>query len=92
MVFVITVRIQDRGKEIPMAVEWVISIVMDKTMVIVAEEEMVTSIGTVAGIKIHLCLNPQTPSTRISKHAFNEEARLGGILAFFLFSKCTKND
>jgi len=85
-----------REKEIPTVAEWDISTGMDKAKEIVAEEEMVTSTGTVAGIKMHLPLNPKNPTTRISKHAFKEEAKLflifGSILASFLFSKCTKND
>jgi len=79
-----------------MDVEWVISIVMDKVKEIVAAVDMDTSTGTVAEIKIHLPLNPKNPTTRISKHAINEEARLflilGGILASFHFSKCSKDD
>jgi hypothetical protein len=72
MGFVITVRMPDKGKEIPMVAEWVISIVMGKAREIVAEEEMVTSTGTVAGIKMHLPRNPRNPTTKISKLTFKE--------------------
>jgi hypothetical protein len=46
-----------RGKEIPMVAEWVTNIVMDRAREIVAEKEMVTNTGTVAGIKMHLLLS-----------------------------------
>ena len=64
MVFVITVRMPDRGKEIPMAVEWVISIVMDKVREIVAEVDTGISTDMVRGIKVYLPLNPRNPATR----------------------------
>ena len=87
MVFVITVRMPINGKEITTAVEWVISIVMDRVKEIVAEMDMAISTDMVAGIKMHLPLNLKNPTTRISKHAFNEEANIfltfGGILASF---------
>jgi hypothetical protein len=91
MVFAIIIRMQDKGKEIPMAAEWEISIVMDKVMEIAAEVDVETSTGMVGGTKMYLLKNHRNQTTIISKLTFNEEARLflifGSILAFFLFSK-----
>jgi hypothetical protein len=68
MVSVITVRMPGKEKEIPMVVEWAISIGMDKVREIVAEVDVGTNTGMVEGIKIHLPLNSRNLTTKISKH------------------------
>jgi hypothetical protein len=52
IVSVITVTMPGKEKEIPMVVEWVISIGMDKVREIVAEADVGTNTGMDAGIKI----------------------------------------